>query len=424
MAQAATSTKPKKRKGAFLREDVSYLPKGSPLKVVKEGENYFIENVRVCGFESRNGRKYVPEGVDEKLYEGLNVNIDHPDPDKKTPRAFNDRFGWLVGSSKKTDGIYAKKLYFNPKHPLAESFKWWAENAPHRIGLSPNQYGDVSEGSGGQIVHKVTDVKSVDLVADPATTKGLFECMQWDAPTKTRKLQEMFDEDEKEEAEPPFGGDSGGGGGGAPTMEEDEPAVDEGDETPGMSMDSGPAGEGDGDIGPELCAAASKIFNAKDMDVKDKIKKIKALLGMYHDVGEAMKTKPGNLAEAKKLLATTKLPAGMMVLEALDTMEVAENIRKKEQKRDALIKAANLPEAAVTDFWKEQLLECRDEAHMLRAIEDRRTLVGTNKQRKPQSSGQRHIPESEHDSHELPKSKEEYEKSLQKFEEGIFGVRD
>jgi hypothetical protein len=66
-------------------------------------------------------------------------------------------------------------LHFNPKHALAEQLMWDAEHAPENVGFSHNVEARTSHKEGKTIVEEIIRVQSVDLVADPATTRGLFE---------------------------------------------------------------------------------------------------------------------------------------------------------------------------------------------------------------------------------------------------------
>jgi len=66
-------------------------------------------------------------------------------------------------------------LFYNPKHPLAEQLLWDAEHAPHNVGLSHNVLARTTRRGKTVAVTEIVSVLSVDLVADPATTRGLFE---------------------------------------------------------------------------------------------------------------------------------------------------------------------------------------------------------------------------------------------------------
>src|SRR5690606_3955981 len=72
-------------------------------------------------------------------------------------------------------GIFAD-FHFNPKHPLAAQMTWDAENNPESLGFSHNallRLGPIKNGV--QTIQSIEAVRSMDLVADPATTTSLFE---------------------------------------------------------------------------------------------------------------------------------------------------------------------------------------------------------------------------------------------------------
>ena len=72
------------------------------------------------------------------------------------------------------EGLFAD-FHFNPKHPLAEQLAWDADNSPQNVGFSHNVQARTSRNGEGLVVEAIVGVQSVDLVADPATTDGLFE---------------------------------------------------------------------------------------------------------------------------------------------------------------------------------------------------------------------------------------------------------
>lgn len=133
-----------------------------------------IRGVKIIGLASRNGREYLPEALKKAttLYEGKAVNVDHAG--KENSRSYRDRIGRLTAVTFREDGLFAD-LQFNPKHALAEQLLWDAEHAPENVGLSHDAMGRVARRSGKTIVEEIESVRSVDLVADPATTAGLFE---------------------------------------------------------------------------------------------------------------------------------------------------------------------------------------------------------------------------------------------------------
>lgn len=139
-----------------------------------------LYGVKIIGCTSRNGRRYPNETLLEavSLYENSKVNLDHPQGDPRKPRSYQDRFGVIRNVKlRHDDGLYAD-FRFNPKHPVAEQLLWDACNAPDNVGFSHNVEAIVRRDGEETIVEKIVAVRSVDLVADPATTAGLFEQTQ------------------------------------------------------------------------------------------------------------------------------------------------------------------------------------------------------------------------------------------------------
>ena len=167
----ATATKSRKNAPESLTEYAD--SRGRTLAVdVSAG---IIRGVKVLGHESKNGRTYTQEAVRAAvgLYEGAKVNVNHPGGRPDQPRDYRDRIGALRAVRAEPDGLYAD-LHFNTKHALAEQLAWDAQHAPENVGLSHNVEGKTTTKAGKLIVETITRVTSVDLVADPATTKAPF----------------------------------------------------------------------------------------------------------------------------------------------------------------------------------------------------------------------------------------------------------
>ncbi len=136
-----------------------------------------IRGVKVLGLHSRNRRRYLPEALQTAmpLYEGAKVNINHAKGQPFGPRDYQDRIGVIRQIRfAPNEGLFAD-LYFNPKHSLAEQLVWDAQHAPENLGLSHNVQAQTRQHEGETLVESIAVVHSVDLVADPATTQGLFE---------------------------------------------------------------------------------------------------------------------------------------------------------------------------------------------------------------------------------------------------------
>ena len=136
-----------------------------------------IKGVRVLGFTSQNGRQYDRRAVERALsmYENLRVNLDHPTRDNPAAdRSISSRFGKLRNARLDAGGIRAD-LFYVRSHPLAEQIAEMAESHSDLLGLSHNCEGRTRRENGTTIVEEILSVRSCDIVADPATSAGLFE---------------------------------------------------------------------------------------------------------------------------------------------------------------------------------------------------------------------------------------------------------
>lgn len=152
-----------------------------------------IHRVVVLGGVSRNGRRYT-EGCMRAavpLYEGAKVYLDHTSAPSRI-REITTQFGRL--QNVRFDEVASKivaDLHYLAAHPAAPQVLEAAERMPSTFGLSHDADGDVVREVGENVVNKIQRVNSVDLVADPATTQGLFESVSSpetsDLEQKTRR---------------------------------------------------------------------------------------------------------------------------------------------------------------------------------------------------------------------------------------------
>ncbi len=136
-----------------------------------------IRGVKLLGLTSKNGREYPPAVLERArvLYEAAKVNVNHPKGHPSAPRDYQDRIGVIRSVEVRAgEGLFGD-LHYNPKHVLAEQLAWDAEHAPENVGFSHNVKARTSRRGEAVIVEEILAVNSVDLVADPATTSGLFE---------------------------------------------------------------------------------------------------------------------------------------------------------------------------------------------------------------------------------------------------------
>lgn len=153
-----------------------YVDSGhQPLRVDRSAG--IIRGVKLLGLRSKNGRRYRENALAEavSLYEGAKVNINHPKGHPLSPRDYQDRLGIIRGVElRREQGLFGD-LHFNPKHALSEQLMWDAEHASQNVGLSHNVLARTTREGDETVVEAITKVQSIDLVADPATTRGLFE---------------------------------------------------------------------------------------------------------------------------------------------------------------------------------------------------------------------------------------------------------
>ena len=149
--------------------------RGLDLRIDREAG--VLRGVKLLGLESRNGRTYSPAALEtaKNLYEGARVNVNHPKSHPLASRDYQDRLGLVRNIALRPGAGLFGDFHFNPKHALAEQLLWDAQHAPENVGFSHNVQGRTVRQGDQTVVEAILKVHSVDLVADPATTSGLFE---------------------------------------------------------------------------------------------------------------------------------------------------------------------------------------------------------------------------------------------------------
>ena len=166
--------------------------------ILTESDNFsvdvnagLIKNVKLVGFNSKNNRVYSRKCLEDalKLYEGAPVNANHVDSDKEV--SIYDRLGKIQNVKMTDDGVFGD-FHFLKTHPMAERVLEAADKMPELFGFSHRAQGTVkSNKSGPEEVSKISNVLSVDLVSDPATTRSLSEAI-------SNKGDNKMDDKEKE----------------------------------------------------------------------------------------------------------------------------------------------------------------------------------------------------------------------------------
>lgn len=158
---------------AHLLVERSTRQQGTPRVDLEAG---IIYDVKFLGNDSENGRRY---GYDVRkkalpLYEGAIVNQNHPANERKLGRQVQEWVGVLENVRAEPDGSYGN-LRMRKQHQdfavLMEAAKDFWEN----FGLSHIAFGDGKKKNGIEVVTTIENVRSVDIVLDPATCSNLYE---------------------------------------------------------------------------------------------------------------------------------------------------------------------------------------------------------------------------------------------------------
>lgn len=175
-------------------------------------ESHVIKNVCMLSPESRNGRTYTKEALADavRMYDGARAYVDHPD-DPREHRSTRDRIGrWH--NARIEGGKVRGDLHYDPNHPYARSLVWAVQHCPDHCGISHNVEAEGVESEDGHFtVTKLADVRSVDIVDDPATNKSLLESHRPRTGRHKRRPAREANVDPEYDNELP-----GGEGGGSP----------------------------------------------------------------------------------------------------------------------------------------------------------------------------------------------------------------
>ena len=138
-------------------------------------DNNIIRNICLLTSESRNGREYLPQAIEQAaaLFEGVKAFANHP---RKSERGEVRDVRDLIGKCKNvrySQGKLMADLF------ILESHSGWifplATQTPELVGISINAQGKIRQVNGKDVVEEIVEVRSVDLVSEPAATKNLFE---------------------------------------------------------------------------------------------------------------------------------------------------------------------------------------------------------------------------------------------------------
>ena len=156
-------------------EDLLFEDMGAFLKTQIDRDSRTIHDVVLAGPISKNGRRYLTNALAEAvgLYENVRVFLNHPTEEtlKNGARDVRDLAGYVT-EARINEGKVKGTLHVLP------SAMWLfdiAESKPDLLGMSHVARGVLRKEKKEMIVERILDVRSVDIVTNPATTKSLFE---------------------------------------------------------------------------------------------------------------------------------------------------------------------------------------------------------------------------------------------------------
>lgn len=132
-----------------------------------------IRDVQILGRVSKNRRTYSEAALQQaaSLTEGASVFLNHPHRrEASAERDLAHKIGWLE-NVRVSGGAVRGDLHLLLTHPQAATVLEAAQKNPGLMGLSHCAEGSVKN----SVVESVERVYSVDLVHNPATSRGLFE---------------------------------------------------------------------------------------------------------------------------------------------------------------------------------------------------------------------------------------------------------
>lgn len=139
----------------------------------EQTEERVLHNVvLLASRKTKNNRTYPVDVLQRAvgMFENVPAYMNHPD--KK--RNVQDAIGVYRSPRLEAERLLADLVLFE-NHPNAGQIMDIARHKPKEIGLSLNARGKVQKTTEGDMVSEIAEVLSVDIVAEPASTRNLFE---------------------------------------------------------------------------------------------------------------------------------------------------------------------------------------------------------------------------------------------------------
>lgn len=266
-----------------------------------------ITGVLICGVDSVNGRTYPAEVLrrDHARYEGRPVNADH-----SRESTVDRRIGWFSDVRPGNDGRPRGTFNVLKSHPMYERVMEAAERNPGLFGFSHVALCETDTGKdGAEVIKRINAVESIDLVADPATTKGLFESREQRKMITIKTLSENLLRNPKASSEQIMKLKRLAEDAGAVSMEDPGDGAD-----PKEAISAG--------FKSAILAVVEGAMNGGDP--KDALAKIKKLLNSHNDVTAEPEPKPEGGGDAAAAAEESRKKKA-----AADPIAVMEECRKQ-----------------------------------------------------------------------------------------------
>jgi hypothetical protein len=141
-------------------------------------ENGRLNNCKLLGWQSRNGRRYKPEAAQRaiKKYDGTQVVLDHQKRSEAgEDRSVRDIIGVIRNPRVESDGVYGSIDLLKTSEHYNRVIEF-AQKFPKSVGFSHEADGEsFRDNDGTEVIESITSVFAVALVSSPATTNGIFE---------------------------------------------------------------------------------------------------------------------------------------------------------------------------------------------------------------------------------------------------------
>lgn len=155
-----------------------------------------VKNVVLLSGVSKNGRQYTSDCMQRAIskYQGVPVYLDHVAP--RTRRSVQERFG-VIRNPRFVENKIKGDMHYLTSHPMAERAIEDLKEGKGCFGLSHSvsKWKSTTD-KGIMMITEIEEVKSVDLVSEPATTTSLVEQVEQVEETEVvEEAQEVLQED-------------------------------------------------------------------------------------------------------------------------------------------------------------------------------------------------------------------------------------